>query len=109
MQKILMVLAGFGLTGAALAQPPEHPRKIEIQEALTVPIAYSEILEFDHPLATSNVLTQGVLRAAARTDRTMTLTGESEGETAMFVYDEDGREIYAARISVTVEHGHSVR
>lgn len=105
----ILIVAALLVTGAALAQPPESPRKVEIQDELSIPLGYSEILQFTQPFSTINVATQGIVRASAKTDRTMVLTGEAEGSTIMFVYGEDGRELYSTRINVTAERGHSVK
>jgi len=87
----------------------ETPQTVQTDDALSVPLGQSQTLRFKSAFQTINVVSEGILRASARTDHTVSLVGISPGETEVYVYGVDGQQLYSATVTVTPDPGHIVR
>jgi hypothetical protein len=108
MWKVLGFLGCLGLASATCVQA-DTPERVVFADVISIGVGRAEILQFPSSFEVVNVVTQGIVRATVRSDRVLTLYGEAEGETAVFVLGPNGRPMYSAKVIVTPEPGHVVR
>lgn len=104
--KKLVMIACVLLAGSAWAQPPVE---VKPDQVISIGIGQTRIFRFDEPISQVNVVSKGIVEAQAQTDHQISLVGESEGETHLYVFSPDNKRMFEARVVVTTESGHIVR
>jgi Flp pilus assembly secretin CpaC len=93
------------LASPAVAEQLERPMP---EADISVGLGRVQVLRLDSAIDAISVLSPEVLEAMPSTDHAVRLKGLQEGETILTV-SKDGKEIYAAKVTVTAGPSHVVR
>ena len=90
----------------AWAQPPFE---VIPDTQITLAQGQSKTFRFDQSFTAVHMGMEGIAEARPQNDRQISITGKSAGQTQMFIYGPDGRDLFSATITVGEEPGGIVR
>lgn len=105
--KRFALLAALLFSGAAFAQP--QPIEVIPDAQLSLARGQVKVLQFEEAISKVTIVSKGIVDADPLTDRQLSLSGTSPGETRVVVFAANGRQIYNAAITVTPEAGRIVK
>jgi hypothetical protein len=103
--KRLVLVAALLLSGGAFAQPQE----VTPIGNISIGVGQTKVLLFDEPIGRIDVIAKNAVETAVQSDRQMSIIGTNPGETPMFVYSPQGKQLYSATVTVNPEPGHLVK
>ena len=104
--KQFALMAALLFSGSAFAQ---QVIEVEPRGEMTLARGQVKILQFNEPIQRVNVVIKGIIDAEPLTDRQLSVSGVNAGETRLVVFDQAGRQIYNASVSVSPEIGRIVK
>lgn len=94
------------LSGPAWAQPPQI---VQPEDRIELGVGESKTLKFQHPFKSFDSAIPDVIKFLPQSDRQLTLTGSSLGQTLLFIHDDQDNVVYTATVIVTPSPGHLVK
>jgi Flp pilus assembly secretin CpaC len=85
--KRLIIVLGLLAAAPALAQPPEI---VQYDDQIDLAVGESKTLKFHEAFKTAGTVTENIASIFPQSDRTLTISGLSPGQTLMFVQAEQG-------------------
>jgi len=111
MQRLGVILAilAFSGTGLAIAQPNAAPEILQPQDQIELAIGESRTLQFREPFEKAGTGTEGIAQIVPQSDRTLTVSGITSGQTSFYVQGPKGDLVYLATVIVAPAAGHLVK
>ncbi|MBR0875461.1 pilus assembly protein N-terminal domain-containing protein [Bradyrhizobium tropiciagri] len=105
MKRIVLIAAALLMSGGVFAQP----REVIPTDQISLARGQIKVLIFDEQIGRINVVGKGIIEAEPQTDKQLSIEGIGSGSSQIFVFSNDGKQIYSAAVVVTAELGRLVK